>query len=113
MRLIDAEALTEKIKEQINVLERDLLLDKGSWLSNIRLVWFKKLLIIIEKAPTIETKPVVHAHWKNIFCLITPYDDDDYEEARCKCSNCTMITDFEYDYCPYCGAQMDEVVEDG
>ena len=65
----------------------------------------------IKNAPTIEAKPVVHARWENIFCLITPYDDDDYEEARCKCSNCTMITDFEYDYCPYCGAQMDEDVE--
>lgn len=110
MRLIDAEALAEKIKEKINVLERDLLLDKGSWLSNIRLVWFKKLLIMVEALPTIEAKPVVHAHW------VTDFDFDPEEEQELYfyfCSKCkdTLFGDKEdFKYCPYCGAQMDEVV---
>ena len=109
-RLIDAEALAEKIKEKINVLERDLLLDKGSWLSNIRLVWFKKLLIMVEALPTIEAKPVVHAHWEKV------------REGLHICSYCKVkapIESDEYDYmeslsayCPLCGSQMDEKESD-
>lgn len=61
----------------------------------------------LEEIPTIEAKPVVHAHWK-CDSAIDPY---------C-CSNCgkkALQDYFEEDvlskYCPYCGAQMDEVVE--
>ena len=104
MRLIDAEALVKKIKEQIDILERDLLLDKGSWLSNIRIVWFKKLLMIIENAPTIEAKPVVHAHWE------IEYDEED-NIKKCYCSNCGVGCE-PMNNCGFCGAQMDEVASD-
>lgn len=96
---IDREIATEIIDNYAKTISKDCL------------VVYQTIRDIVDTiCPAVEAKPVVHAHWENIFCLVTPYDDDDYEEARCKCSNCTMITDFEYDYCPYCGAQMDEEV---
>jgi DNA-directed RNA polymerase subunit RPC12/RpoP len=58
----------------------------------------------IDEMPTIEAKPVVHAHWE-CDSAIDPY---------C-CSNCgkkALQDYFEEDvlskYCPYCGALMDE-----
>jgi hypothetical protein len=65
------------------------------------------VLAIINHLPTIEAKPVVHAHWKNWGCEGTV------------CSNCYGRVLYECDehekkskYCPHCGAQMDEVVSD-
>lgn len=62
-------------------------------------------LFEIQNAPTIEAKPVVHAHWKDIgletkhrFCT--------------KCGGCvTQRESWIYKYCPFCGAQMDEGVK--
>ncbi len=59
----------------------------------------------IEYLPTIEAKPVVHAHWQK-------YDDSEF----CYCSYCGKPAAEDDDvswhgYCPVCGAQMDEVIE--
>lgn len=60
----------------------------------------------IKATPTLDVKPVVHAHWiKGFF-------------ADIKCSNCnfplacaqTMIP--KLNYCPHCGAKMDEEIND-
>jgi DNA-directed RNA polymerase subunit RPC12/RpoP len=66
----------------------------------------------IKAAPTVEAKPVVHAHWI----------EQEYGgyETYYTCSNCRedLFTidgdpsDNLWSYCPYCGAQMDEVVSD-
>jgi uncharacterized CHY-type Zn-finger protein len=58
---------------------------------------------------TIEAKPIVHAHWNEV------------REGLHVCSNCQVkasLTSDEYDYmenlsdyCPWCGAQMNEVTE--
>lgn len=53
----------------------------------------------LKKQPTIEAKPVVHAHWKRYpDCGVT------------KCSNCGWSIEECWDskWCPECGAQMDE-----
>ena len=96
MKLIDAEALIKKMKleEAYSEYPQDLNFDDA--------------IACIEDAPTIEAKPVVHAHWEEV------------REGRHICSNCKVkasLTSDEYDYmedlsdyCPYCGAQMDEVV---
>ncbi len=65
----------------------------------------------IENAPAIETKPVVHAHWKLIFIPCSLPAEDDYEEVACRCSKCGFPSDFESNYCPNCGAQMSEEVK--
>ena len=46
----------------------------------------------IKNAPTVDAKPVVHAHW----------------EHHIQCSECGQVDTTEPNYCPNCGAQMDE-----
>lgn len=54
----------------------------------------------IINAPTIDAKPVRHGHWEwNGHCY-------DYE-----CSCCHRGQDNKSDYCPDCGARMDEQEE--
>ena len=62
--------------------------------------------MVLHNVPTVEAKPIVHAHWKG--GIVTPLH----------CSNCgekALGTCFEEEfmsnYCPFCGAQMDEVTE--
>ena len=61
-------------------------------------------------APTIETKPVVHAHWLEQII-------DGGQELMCSnCGEYALMNDEFYSefskYCPYCGAQMDEKEND-
>ena len=110
-RLIDAELLKRTTKRLIKEQEQDGFYPK-SWDEEV--IAFKCL---IDGMPTIEAKPVVHAHW-----LITEYEYFD-------CSNCgrsiwngcdstaqakQMLVNKEvvFQYCPYCGAQMDEFAGD-
>ena len=66
------------------------------------------VLDAIDEMPTIEAKPVVHAHWEKEFFT---------NERQRVCSACfatvrqTLYDDGEprlFKYCPWCGAQMDE-----
>ena len=75
----------------------------------------KTALRYIEKLMTADVAPVIHAHW-----IGTEYDGyadghpvyDTYE-----CSNCRNEIDTDgyepmFDYCPKCGAKMDEEFEE-
>lgn len=55
----------------------------------------------ISEQPTVDTQPVVHAHW------IRCGGFNDYFDY--KCSNCKSAFMARYDYCPNCGTKMDEV----
>jgi hypothetical protein len=65
--------------------------------------------LILQEAPTIEAKPVVHGEW-----VIT--EDDWHSLTLMKCSECGEEWCFEFDetdfpnynYCPACGADMRE-----
>lgn len=59
--------------------------------------------MVLHNVPTVEAKPVVHAHWE------IEYDEDD-NIKKCYCSNCGVGCE-PMNYCGFCGAQMDEVVE--
>jgi DNA-directed RNA polymerase subunit RPC12/RpoP len=93
MRLIDAEALKKEIGIFINIAQ--------TYHENRA---YKAVLHRIDVAPTIEAKPVVHAHWEP-------------ENYYYRCSNCEetafwdLDEDSSYAYCPWCGARMDEVTE--
>lgn len=63
---------------------------------------------VIDEQPTIEAVPVVHGRWKNIM------------GRPLECSVCGIITNpindipwanRSFNYCPHCGAKMDEVSE--
>lgn len=67
---------------------------------------------IIDSQHTVDVQPIVHAHWE--------YDPDitfGFKTPEWKCSNCHVRVgeDFKVeeptDYCPYCGAKMDEVIK--
>lgn len=62
-----------------------------------------KIRAAIEKEPGEDVKSVVHAHW--VACK------DEYGEAyTCSACSCFAMTpqDEGWEYCPYCGAKMDE-----
>lgn len=91
MRLIDADALLEEAWDVDCRCGYVQVVDVGS----------------IEEAPTIEAKPVVHAHWENWGCQGTV------------CSNCHGRVLYECDgqeekskFCPHCSATMDEEVSE-
>ena len=90
MRLIDAEALIEEI---------DKANDKWTIPHNI-------VVETIFNASTVEAKPVVHAHWRG-----SKFAESMGIYGVVGCSNCDKNGSKYYRYCPYCGAQMDEVAE--
>ena len=101
------------------IRESDVVENIDEWLETVGyatigkgLSYYAELKGCITDAPTIEAKPVVHAHWISRLVLITPYTKDDYEEEIYNCSNCNMTIEFDTPYCPYCGAQMDEKESD-
>ena len=85
MRLIDAEALENEIVKTMRYVPKEAVLD---------------VACMVYRTPTIEAKPVVHAHWKP-------------KSYYYICSNCgedafwDLDDDLSYLYCPFCGAQMD------
>lgn len=96
MRPIDADALKTKIQKiKAEALEHGFAPES---------VCGDILLNFLDNAPTIEAKPIVHAHWN----------------ADGRCTNCGGYAPFfayaddwfETKYCPHCGAQMDEVAGD-
>ena len=98
MRLIDAEALKEIIKERRTNIEKN---------HGIEVRFAIGMLIacetIIDKQPTIEAKPVVHAHWEN-----EHYNR--YGHLCHCCSNCGFSASHkDKNWCANCGAQMDEL----
>ena len=81
------------------------------------------VLDAIDEMSTIEAKPVVHAHW-----ISASWEEDEengientYSDEFI-CSNCKEHLyfpdaiekeDIGFSFCPSCGAQMDEEVDDG
>lgn len=59
----------------------------------------------LKKVPTIEAKPVVHAHWTGSNGTYCSHCERSYMDvADADSWESSDIPDF----CPYCGAQMDE-----
>lgn len=96
MRLINANAFLDFLRIEEKIMEDEE-------------ITFGYVRSLIVSAPTIEAKPVVHAHW---------ISEDEaeklghFEWSYC-CSNCKEIfwdctESFAFSYCPCCGAQMDE-----
>ena len=92
MRLIDADALLEEAWDVDCRCGYVQVVDVGS----------------IEEAPTIEAKPVVHAHWVDVNPNL---------HIGMKCSLCGARIKYSeffngnHRYCHKCGARMDEVIE--
>ena len=55
----------------------------------------------IDRTPTADVQPVIHAHWRLV--SLNLWD----------CTNCHYVVDYvnkKFNYCPECGAKMDEEV---
>lgn len=98
MRLIDAEAF---LKTEIDRCGSAPLV--GTCMSDNEYLSDR-----LKKAPTIEVKPVVHGRWEEAS------DGDGIVCPFCRTDFCTIIYDTEYfNYCPNCGAKMDEGASNG
>ena len=107
MRLIDADSLKEGIKE----LKRSPWYNNDinpSWQQGIKDAVHVVETLCIDEEPTVDAVPVVHGHW---------WQDEgaDLNELTCSVCNKTyrMIMDlkanvYPHNYCPNCGARMDE-----
>ena len=80
------------------------------WNPRIRIAYVSQVKELIDKAPTIEAEPIRHSHW----------DDDSVMFYR-KCPECGRCVEWnknifldgngEYNFCPNCGAKMNEVIK--
>lgn len=98
MRLIDADALTDKVDKYIyritRASKRKLKVGESAILADIK--------AHIELSPTIDAEPVRHGKWR--FESIRGH-------AVMTCSECCKVQDGQtlcFTYCPSCGARMDK-----
>ena len=59
----------------------------------------------IEQYPAADVRPVIHGTWKEFG---EPNENGRYEVWYWKCSNCNKIGLNSYNFCPYCGAEMEK-----
>ena len=84
---------------------RDYRREKGTIQEAIKMVSFP------EYTPSADVAPVRHGHWSEAD------DDGEYTCSHCgwvgriTCLGKDKIGSSDIDYCPYCGAKMDEVIE--
>ena len=91
MRPIDAGALLEKMKHRKEYIGRP-----------------SDPVCLVEDAPTIDVEPVKHGHWTKEALAST--SGGTYDVVRCSvCKD--QIPLWKTNYCPNCGAKMDEVVK--
>ena len=102
MRLIDADALTEELKEWLK--DKELRQRFGSaeeiWCNVAEIDMLENIIDDISSTPTVEAKPDIQAKWE--------LDEDCY-----RCSNCGAVLEEDYNwhnhnFCYNCGSKMGE-----
>lgn len=63
--------------------------------------------LAIETIPSADVEPVRHGRWEVFYAE----ELCGYRHAYYVCSSCFGSSDDEFDYCPNCGAMMDEAGE--
>lgn len=97
MRLIDADAL-----EDVLVNHGFCYCGESNEYNNGVASGFLLARDDVKEAPTIEAEPVRHGKW------IVDAEDFRHQIGWVKCSQCDFPTSTAYNYCPHCGAIMDE-----
>ena len=105
MRLIDADDLI-KAFEALDLMKEEYAESFTNMAGN-RSMEIEYAKGYIDNAKTIDSVPVVHAHWE------LAHEDTAYDNVWI-CSNCgedfTQHRKPKFIYCPNCGAKMDEQV---
>lgn len=99
MRLIDADALLNELGDIWNIPK--------DWDGDIDETC-ETAFDVIENAPTVEVKPVVHGKWEKTRLA------GEYICSNCQsliCSGFTRMGYEQYKFCPECGADMRKKVE--
>lgn len=108
MRLIDADALKERI-----LLERDniplytpaapyeLVKRKPNLHGNAMRGGIRVALRCMEQTPAIDAEPVRHGRWVAIDRIASGFP------WKLRCNRCGVPQDYPHTYCPNCGAKMD------
>lgn len=96
MRLIDADALIDAIKNRIEE-DREIYPN----FSRFSRVGMRIVINIIKVQDTVD--PVKHGHWEESKCL----DDCFWVCSCCKFPSQAVAAPKLYKYCPNCGARMD------
>ena len=93
------------------IRESDVIENIDEWLDGVGVAYVAKgfsyyaeLKGCIADAPTVEAKPVVHAHWE--------YIGVSNGKKIYKCTNCKAHIHGTGNFCKECGAQMDEKESD-
>lgn len=110
MRLIDADALKDHFCEACSTKKRyKRTVAECRTYSNALYGYSCFKMRLIDTAPTIDAEPVQHGRWIVAIVNNTPHF---------KCSECNKYIEaewtanFDYVFCPNCGAKMDEEVQD-
>ena len=104
-RFIDANNLIEEIREERCYNCRNFKDMKCDYCSTADYIY------MIEDMPAVEAKPIVHAHWvsaskkQGVYCSICKKKVWKSDYAQCSKKSRNKL---ESNYCPNCGAQMDE-----
>lgn len=109
MRLIDADAIIEWAKKDMQMHIDEYHESKSIEQEKKRFLAIKNA---VDKAPTIDAKPVVRGHWENVHTISAGLflrNREDFAES--KCSVCGLWTVrlarcINDSYCPHCGADM-------
>lgn len=70
-------------------------------------LWSEEGCRVILEAPTVDAVEVVHGHWIEIN---RRRDVEGWIECDYVCSSCSEISEDEHNYCPNCGAKMDDMI---
>ena len=98
MRLIDADALVDAIKDKIAV-DKEIYPDDEFF--RFSRFGMRTVIGIVKNQDTVE--PVKHGHWEESKCL----DDCFWVCSCCKFPSQAVAAPKLYKYCPNCGARMD------
>ena len=94
----------EAINILINTIQPPIIRNDGKSMAHLL------ALEAIQKAVVaLEAEPIKHGHWIVLHGVLA--GDDIYGDMG-ECSNCGLhLRNWEWNFCPCCGAKMDEVEE--
>ena len=85
-------------------IRADLLMNKIAGSAFFSAAEKGKIRAAVEKEPGEDVKSVAHAYWIKSNCY-------NVSGLIYECSNCNTVMFSAWNYCPHCGAKMDEEVE--